>query len=159
MISKGVYVMSKINDHYQCFKAHIYRKELVMNNEQLLSRLEDLNAQYEFIDWVADKRYSLVEVWRNCHRGDWMLWLAYQRDIDKRLLMAAKVQCAQLAQFLIKDIRFIEALKLAIVVRMFYNSSVIDASILISEFIILVSQIKIDCVELITNLIRKGGEL
>lgn len=46
------------------------------------------------IKWAGNK--SLEEAWKECHRGDWMLWWAQEAGADLRLLTLAKSQCAEL---------------------------------------------------------------
>ncbi len=37
------------------------------------TKLQNLNACKQALDWVADK--SVHDAWNTCERGDWMLWL------------------------------------------------------------------------------------
>ena len=51
------------------------------------------------------------QAWRECERGDFMLWIAKRRNVDLRILTLAKARCARLAGNLIKDQRSIEELE------------------------------------------------
>ena len=52
--------------------------------------------------------------WNNCHRGDWMLWMANELDVDNKILTLAKGKCAETVIHLMKDQRSIDAVKSAI---------------------------------------------
>ena len=52
--------------------------------------------------------------WNNCHRGDWMLWLAEKLKVDDRKLTLAKGLCAKTVIHLMKDERSKKAFKIAI---------------------------------------------
>ena len=52
--------------------------------------------------------------WNNCHRGDWMLWLAEKLKVDDRKLTLAKGLCAKTVIHLMKDERSKKAIKIAI---------------------------------------------
>ena len=49
----------------------------------------------EAVRWVGDK--SPQDAWETCHRGDWMLWAAAQSSVDRRVLVAAACDCAELS--------------------------------------------------------------
>jgi hypothetical protein len=57
---------------------------------------------------------TFEEFWQNCHRGDWMLWLAKKLEIDIRPLTLAKAKCAETVIHLMKDERSKNAIKVAI---------------------------------------------
>ena len=46
------------------------------------------------IEWVWRK--TPREVWRTCPRGDWLLWLAEELEVDRKLLVTADCDCAEL---------------------------------------------------------------
>lgn len=75
------------------------------------TKLKELNAFEEVIEWAADK--SLKEIWKTCHSGDWMLWLSKKANVDKRKLTLAKALCAETVIHLMKDERSINAVKAA----------------------------------------------
>lgn len=47
------------------------------------------------LQWLGDR--DLAKAWEQCHRGDWMLWLAATAGIDRRRLVMAACACARLA--------------------------------------------------------------
>ena len=55
-----------------------------------------LGACREGVEWAADK------VWKTCPRGDWMLWLAAEMNIDRKLLVQAACDCAELSLKFVK---------------------------------------------------------
>jgi len=76
-------------------------------------KLEKLHACREAVKYVTTQK-SAVSAWRNCPRGDWMLWLAYHLKVNKRLLTLAKGKCAETVLHLMKDQRSKDAVKAAI---------------------------------------------
>ena len=58
-------------------------------------KLIAMNACTEAVEWCGSR--GLVEAWRECPRGDWMLWLAGRIDIDRKLLVLAACDCAETA--------------------------------------------------------------
>ena len=73
------------------------------------TKLEKLRACKDAIEWVKSQK-SPEEAWQNCHRGDWMLWIAKRLDVDDRLLTLAKATCANQVRHLMTDQRSIDAL-------------------------------------------------
>ena len=64
---------------------------------------------------VFRKKYKhFKNAWRYCHRGDWMLWLAFKVGVNKRTLTLAKGLCAKTVIHLMKDQRSKDAVKAAI---------------------------------------------
>jgi hypothetical protein len=57
---------------------------------------------------------SFEEAWRNCERGDWMLWIAAKLNIDSRLLTKATAMCANTVRHLMKDSRSADAVDAAL---------------------------------------------
>ena len=77
------------------------------------TRLESLNACRDAI--IFSKQFKTPkEVWENCPRGDWMLWIAVKLKVNKRLLTLAKGKCAETVIHLMKDQRSKDAVKAAI---------------------------------------------
>jgi hypothetical protein len=74
--------------------------------------LIELNACQEALDWAEDKK--IEQVVEQCHRGDWLLWLAHKVDIGLQPLTLAKGHCANTVRHLMKDKRSIEAVDVAI---------------------------------------------
>ncbi|MFZ1786723.1 MAG: hypothetical protein WAT92_00365 [Saprospiraceae bacterium] len=64
-------------------------------------------------EWA--KQYATIsEIVKNCHRGDWLLWLAQKIEIDQRPMTLAKGLCAKTVIHLMKDQRSIDAVNAAI---------------------------------------------
>lgn len=57
--------------------------------------LVHLGACKEAVQWVGDRPLHLA--WRQCERGDWMLWLAAMAGVDRKVLVFAACQCARTA--------------------------------------------------------------
>jgi len=74
--------------------------------------LIELRACKEALDWADDK--TIEQVVEQCHRGDWLLWLAQKVDIGLQPLTLAKGHCANTVRHLMKDERSIEAVDAAI---------------------------------------------
>jgi hypothetical protein len=74
--------------------------------------LIELRAYSDVIEWVEDK--TIEEVVDQCHRGDWLLWLAKRVDIGLQPLTLAKAHCANTVRHLMKDERSIKAVDTAI---------------------------------------------
>ena len=71
-----------------------------------------LKACEEAVEWAGDK--TTEEVIDTCHRGDWLLWLAYKLEVDDRPFTLAKGHCANTVRHLMKDERSIKAVDAAI---------------------------------------------
>jgi len=83
--------------------------------EELLSK-EQLNACTEAKEWAKGK--TLQEVWKTCHRGDWMLWIAREMQGKEgwhtlRQITLAKALCAKLVVHLMADERSKKAVEVA----------------------------------------------
>jgi hypothetical protein len=61
-----------------------------------------------------DSKATAAEAWRDCERGDWMLWIAHKLDIDRRTLTRAKALCANTVRHLMKDKRSTDAIDAAL---------------------------------------------
>ena len=57
---------------------------------------------------------SFEDAWNNCHRGDWMLWIAQRVGVDIKVLTKAKALCALTVRHLMKDERSIKACEVAL---------------------------------------------
>src|ERR1035437_102500 len=66
-----------------------------MTNKILIKHLKRLNACNEALKWLGDR--DLTACWKECPRGDWMLWLAGRANVDRKLLVTAACECAKLA--------------------------------------------------------------
>lgn len=74
--------------------------------------LKNLKACDKAIEWVEDK--TIEEAVNECPRGDWMLWLAQELDVDFKALTLAKGLCANTVRHLMIDKRSIKAVDTAI---------------------------------------------
>ena len=74
--------------------------------------LEDLGACDDAREWAKDYK-TVDEIVANCHRGDWLLWLAQKVGMGIKPLTLAKVNCAKTVIHLMKDERSLNALKVA----------------------------------------------
>ncbi len=66
-----------------------------MTNKTLRNRLKKQDACADAVEWIGDR--DLEAAWKECPRGDWMLWLAGRGGIDRRLLVKVACECAELA--------------------------------------------------------------
>ena len=73
------------------------------------TKLEKLNACPDAIEYVKTQK-STKSAWKNCERGDWMLWLAKKLNVNDRKLTLAKARCADQVRHLMKDQRSIDTL-------------------------------------------------
>lgn len=64
------------------------------------------------LEW-AKTQSDLYELWNNCHRGDWLLWLANELQVDSKKLMLCGALCAHTVIQYMKDPRSREAVRIA----------------------------------------------
>ena len=74
--------------------------------------LESLEAYQPAIDWAGDK--TIEQVVADCHRGDWLLWLAKKCGVELQPLTLAKAHCVNTVRHLMTDERSIKAVDVAI---------------------------------------------
>jgi hypothetical protein len=74
--------------------------------------LVELRACKEAREWAANK--SIEQVVAECHRGDWLLWLAKRVGMDLQTYTLTKGLCANTVRHLMKDERSINAVDVAI---------------------------------------------
>lgn len=72
--------------------------------------LVKFNFSYSLEKWVGDK--TIEEVVKECHRGDWLLWLAKRLKLPERKLIACAGHCANTVKHLMKDKKSIKLVKL-----------------------------------------------
>jgi hypothetical protein len=77
------------------------------------TEIEKFNPCEEAINF-RNKYPDFQTAWNNCHRGDWMLWLAKKLNVDDRKLTLAKGLCANTVIHLMKDERSKKAVRIAI---------------------------------------------
>ncbi len=62
-----------------------------------INLLQRLNACHDAIAWCGDR--GSEQAWRECERGDWLLWIAVRLGIvDRRTVVAAACDCAELGR-------------------------------------------------------------
>jgi len=83
-----------------------------MNNEQLKQKLNDLKACSPAMEWLGER--DAAQMWAECERGDWMLWLAKKLGVNKRQLTLAKGKVAETVKHLMTDERSRNAVEVAI---------------------------------------------
>ena len=74
--------------------------------------LESLKACDKAIKWAGDK--PIEQVVTECHRGDWLLWLANRCGVELQPLTLAKAHCANTVRHLMTDERSLIAVDVAI---------------------------------------------
>jgi hypothetical protein len=74
--------------------------------------LKSVNACQTAIDWAGDK--PIEQVVAECHRGDWLLWLAQKCGVELQPLTLAKGHCANTVRHLMTDERSTRAVDVAI---------------------------------------------
>jgi hypothetical protein len=57
---------------------------------------------------------TIEEIVDQCHRGDWLLWLAKEVDIELQAFILAKGHCANTVRHLMQDERSVKAIDIAI---------------------------------------------
>ena len=62
----------------------------------LMRNLRRLGACSEAVEW-ANTQPDPETLWRGCHRGDWMLWLAARAGVRRQDVVLAACACARLA--------------------------------------------------------------
>ena len=74
--------------------------------------LKSVNACQPAIDWAGNK--PVEQVVAECHRGDWLLWLAQKCGVEFQPLTLAKGHCANTVRHLMTDERSLRAVDVAI---------------------------------------------
>lgn len=78
-----------------------------------MSTLRGLGACGEAIDWAATQP-SLRSAWKNCQRGDWMIWLVWTLNYPKARRIPCAVEIASTVAHLSKDPRVAECLRVTL---------------------------------------------
>lgn len=60
---------------------------------KLTDKLKALKACSAGIEWVQDR--TPQQMWEECERGDWLLWLAVKLHVDRKLIVLAACKCAR----------------------------------------------------------------
>jgi hypothetical protein len=67
--------------------------------QQTIMKAKDLIRKYapclEAVQWVG--RRSVEEAWKECDRGDWLLWIAARVGVEHKKVVFAACQCVRLA--------------------------------------------------------------
>jgi hypothetical protein len=71
-----------------------------MNFQEFLKSKE---ACQDAQEWAKDK--TIEQAIDQCHRGDWLLWLAQKLEVNKRLLVGTAGHCVNTVRHLMKDER------------------------------------------------------
>lgn len=74
--------------------------------------LHSVDACQPAIEWAGDK--PVEQVVAECHRGDWLLWLAKRCGVELQPLTLAKGHCANTVRHLMSDERSLIAVDVAI---------------------------------------------
>ena len=69
---------------------------------ELADKLSAIGACPESVQWACDYTDDAT-AWRECRRGDWMLWLLGQIDADRKRFVLATCGCARLSLHLAPD--------------------------------------------------------
>ena len=67
-----------------------------MKSKDFLEAIDQYDPCRDAVRWAEDKK-TLSEIWRTCDRGDWLLWAAAKVGIDRKIIVAAACDCAELA--------------------------------------------------------------
>jgi hypothetical protein len=71
-----------------------------MNFQEFLNSKDACQSAQE---WA--KGMTIEQAIEQCHRGDWLLWLAQRLEVDKRLLVGAAGHCVNTVRHLMTDER------------------------------------------------------
>jgi hypothetical protein len=74
--------------------------------------LHSVNACEPVVEWAGDK--PIEQVVAECHRGDWLLWLAKKCGVELQPLTLAKAHCANTVRHLITNERITRAIDVSI---------------------------------------------
>ena len=74
--------------------------------------LHSVDACQPAIEWAGDK--PVEQIVAECHRGDWLLWLAKNCGVELQPLTLAKGHCANTVRHLMSDERSLIAVDVAI---------------------------------------------
>lgn len=68
----------------------------------LATRLLAMRACPDAVQWARGYTNDAA-AWRECQRGDWMLWLLARLNVDRKRLVLAACECARLSLHLVRD--------------------------------------------------------
>ncbi len=75
----------------------------------LSGRIKHLSPCQEATNWI-DTQADCVTGWKNCERGDWMLWLLARTGQDHKQIVLAACKCARLALKYTSDERVVNCI-------------------------------------------------
>jgi hypothetical protein len=90
-----------------------FEKSQTINKTVMKLDIKKFNPCKEGLAYYKSKP-SFAEAWKDCHRGDWMLWMASRLGVDGRILTRAKALCANTVRSLIRDKRITGAIDAAL---------------------------------------------
>lgn len=99
-----------------------YKKESIMKYD-----IKRFNPGQEFLNYYA-KFETTEEAWKNCHRGDWMLWLASKLNVDSKLIVKAAALSALTVKNLMKDKRSIKVCESALSYANFNDQGIANSA-------------------------------
>lgn len=79
--------------------------------KKLRKLLFEIDACHEAIGWATGK--TIEEAVNYCHRGDWLLWLAREIEVELEPFILAKAICAKTVIHLMTDERSRRAVEVA----------------------------------------------
>lgn len=62
---------------------------------ELRKKLKSYNACHGALVWIGDR--TPYQAWRQCERGDWLLWTAKRLGVQHELVVQAACDCAELS--------------------------------------------------------------
>ena len=68
-----------------------------MTNAKVLKLLSRYRACNELEEWAEAHGGPMEDLWRDCQRGDWLLWLAAKAGVDRHIVVEAACACARTA--------------------------------------------------------------
>jgi hypothetical protein len=82
------------------------KNKRIMTTKFDITRFSPCDEGMEYYESKA----SFEEAWNDCGRGDWMIWIAEEMEIDRRLLVKAAALCANTVRHLMEDKRSTDAI-------------------------------------------------
>jgi hypothetical protein len=73
-----------------------------LSNEEFLSKLNELKACGQAINWVKEKSFDLKQTWNTCERYSWLYWLANEMGVDHKAIVSSACQNVRLVMKFLK---------------------------------------------------------
>lgn len=81
----------------------------------MIQRLLQMKVCNPALEWVTENNIkNIQEAWELCPRADWMIWLAKELGVERRLLILTTARCAEPILHLMQDERSRNAVHVAI---------------------------------------------